>query len=61
MVIAPKSTAGFSRVEKDLSKIRALWKEGYDEGMHGGRSSPPSSNRKSKTKVWQNKKTTVLP
>ncbi len=33
LVIAPKSTAGFSRVEKDLSKIRALWKEGYDEGM----------------------------
>lgn len=33
LVIAPKSTAGFSRVERDLDKIRALWQEGYDEGM----------------------------
>ena len=33
LVIAPKSTVGFSRVERDLDKIRALWQEGYDEGM----------------------------
>ena len=33
LVIAPKSTEGFSRVEHDLEKIHALWKDGYDQGM----------------------------
>jgi len=29
LVLAPQSTAGFSRTEKDLDKIRALWQDGY--------------------------------
>lgn len=33
IVLSPKSTKGFSRTEKDVSKIRALWKEGYDLGL----------------------------
>ena len=33
LILEPKSTSGFSRVEKDLDKIRALWQEGYDEGI----------------------------
>ena len=33
LILEPKSTAGFSRVEQDLDKIRALWQEGYDEGI----------------------------
>lgn len=32
IVIAPESTQGFSRVEKDVKKIQALWQHGYDEG-----------------------------
>lgn len=32
MVLAPESTAGFSRTEKDLKKIRALWQAGYFAG-----------------------------
>lgn len=32
IVIAPESTAGFSRTEKDLSKLRALWQDGYFAG-----------------------------
>ena len=32
MVIAPESTAGFSRVEKNLEKIRSLWQDGYFDG-----------------------------
>lgn len=32
IVIAPHSTQGFSRIEKDVGKIRALWKDGYEEG-----------------------------
>ncbi len=33
LLIAPESTQGFSRVERDLNKIRALWKDGYDQGL----------------------------
>lgn len=33
IVLSPKSTKGFSRTEKDVSKIRALWKEGYELGL----------------------------
>ena len=33
LLIAPESTQGFSRVERNLDKIRALWKDGYDQGM----------------------------
>lgn len=33
LLIAPESTRGFSRVERDLDKIRALWKDGYDQGL----------------------------
>lgn len=29
LVLAPKSTAGFSRTERDVEKIRALWQSGY--------------------------------
>ena len=32
LVIAPESTAGFSRTEKDLEKIRAMWRSGYFAG-----------------------------
>lgn len=31
LIFCPKSTRGFSRTERDLAKIRALWQEGYDE------------------------------
>ncbi len=33
LVLAPKNTKGFSRTEKDMSKVRALWQEGYDLGV----------------------------
>lgn len=33
LIFAPKSTKGFSRTERDLDKIRALWKEGRDEAV----------------------------
>ena len=32
VVIAPESTEGFSRTERDLEKIRALWQSGYFAG-----------------------------
>lgn len=32
LVIAPETTAGFSRMEKDLAKIRVLWQDGYFKG-----------------------------
>ena len=32
LVIAPESTAGFSRTERDLEKVRALWQSGYFAG-----------------------------
>ena len=32
IVLAPESTAGFSRTEKDVAKIRALWQAGYFQG-----------------------------
>jgi len=31
-IIAPETTVGFSRTERDLSKIRALWQDGYFKG-----------------------------
>ncbi len=33
LVIAPESTAGFSRTERDLNKIRRLWQAGYFAGL----------------------------
>jgi len=30
-LIAPKNTQGFSRTERDVEKIEALWKDGYDQ------------------------------
>lgn len=30
ILLAPKSTQGFSRIEKDVDKIKALWQDGYD-------------------------------
>lgn len=33
LIFAPRSTKGFSRTERDLDKIRALWQEGYDEAL----------------------------
>lgn len=30
IILAPDSTAGFSRTERDVTKIRALWQQGYD-------------------------------
>ncbi len=32
ILLAPKSTQGFSRIEKDVDKIKALWQDGYDLG-----------------------------
>lgn len=34
LVLAPETTAGFSRMEKDLTKIRALWQDGYFKGRN---------------------------
>lgn len=31
MVLAPRDTQGFSRTEKDVEKIKALWQDGYDQ------------------------------
>ena len=31
-ILAPQSTEGFSRTEKDMEKIRALWQDGYFAG-----------------------------
>ncbi|MEG2421910.1 MAG: DUF6363 domain-containing protein, partial [Oscillospiraceae bacterium] len=33
LLLAPHKTEGFSRTEKDLHKIRALWKDGYDQAL----------------------------
>lgn len=33
LLFAPKSTEGFSRIEKDVVKIHALWESGYQEGL----------------------------
>ena len=38
LVIAPDSTAGFSRTERDLGKIRALWQAGYFAGRDAAES-----------------------
>ena len=32
ILLAPHSTQGFSRIEKDVDKIRALWQDGYEAG-----------------------------
>lgn len=32
LLIAPETTEGFSRVERDLGKIHALWQDGYNKG-----------------------------
>lgn len=31
MIFCPKTTQGFSRTERDVEKIRALWQSGYDD------------------------------
>ena len=33
LIFAPESTEGFSRIEKDVVKIHALWNAGYQEGL----------------------------
>ena len=33
LVFAPTSTEGFHRTERDVGKIKALWKDGWDQGM----------------------------
>ena len=33
LTFAPRNTRGFSRTERDLAKIRALWQEGRDEAV----------------------------
>ena len=33
LILEPENTAGFSRVERDVEKIRALYREGYDAAM----------------------------
>jgi predicted patatin/cPLA2 family phospholipase len=37
LVIAPESTAGFSRTERDLAKIRRLWQDGFFTGRRAAR------------------------
>lgn len=32
LLLTPKCTQGFSRIERDLDKIQALWQDGYDQG-----------------------------
>ena len=32
LVFAPDCTRGFSRTEKDLGKIKAMWQHGLDHG-----------------------------
>ena len=32
ILLAPHSTRGFFRIEKDVDKIRALWQDGYEAG-----------------------------
>jgi len=32
LVLAPKDTSDFSRTERDVEKIRALWQDGYTQG-----------------------------
>lgn len=38
LVIAPEHTAGFSRTEKNLDKIRQLWQSGYFAGLRAAES-----------------------
>ena len=33
LLFAPTSTEGFHRTERDVDKIRALWQDGYDQGL----------------------------
>lgn len=33
MLLAPESTEGFSRLEKNVEKIEALWRQGYELGQ----------------------------
>ena len=33
LLFAPKSTVGFHRTEQDIDKIKALWQDGYDQGI----------------------------
>lgn len=33
LVFTPTSTEGFHRTERDVDKIKALWKDGWDQGM----------------------------
>ena len=31
LLFAPQNTQGFSRIERDVDKIRALWQDGYEQ------------------------------
>ena len=33
LLFAPMSTVGFHRTERDIDKIKALWQDGYDQGI----------------------------
>ena len=33
LVFCPTSTGGFHRTERDVDKIKALWKDGWDQGL----------------------------
>ena len=33
LVFTPTSTEGFHRTERDVDKIKALWKDGWDQGL----------------------------
>ena len=35
LILAPDSTEGFSRTERDTTKIKALWQQGYDHALAG--------------------------
>ena len=32
-MFTPTSTEGFHRTERDVDKIKALWKDGWDQGL----------------------------
>ncbi|MPN59143.1 hypothetical protein SDC9_206863 [bioreactor metagenome] len=33
LLLAPDTTAGFSRIERDVGKIKKLWRDGYEKAL----------------------------
>ena len=46
LLFAPKSTVGFHRTERDIDKIKALWQDGYDQGL------ARAAERRSSLSTW---------